>query len=109
MENYSREEEIFDSLQRMRRADALFGIDSGRGILGDMLADRQLAQDIASGMDVRCALGRQRMMDELMGNRRSNDMLADLITDEFIANDFESGCDLGEAITRQRFLDDLFD
>ena len=60
MEPWKNEDDIFDSLQRSRAMDDLFGQSSGRGILGDAAADRQLAQDIANGMNVRDTLERSR-------------------------------------------------
>lgn len=109
MDRQKREDEIFDSLRRMRERDALFGIDSGRGILGDMMADRQLARDIADGMGVRDALAGQRGMDYLCDDVKSNGVLSDLLEDDAIAADFENGRDLGDAISEQRFWDDLFE
>ena len=104
------EEEIFDSLQSARARDDLFGIDSGRGILGDMVADRELAQDIASGMDIREDLTRQRAMDDLFGTgRRSHGILSDMLTDDLIARDVEQGMDIGEAVAREEFWADVFD
>ena len=50
MEPWKNEDDIFDSLQRSRAMDDLFGQSSGRGILGDAAADRQLSQDIANGI-----------------------------------------------------------
>ncbi len=112
MEPWENEDEIFDSLQSARARDDLFGIDSGRGILGDMAADRELAQDIASGMDIRDALNRQRAMDDLFGTGRSHGILSDMLTDDLIARDVEQGMDIGEAIAREEFwadaMDDLF-
>lgn len=103
------EDEIFASLQRMRTLDDLFGIDSGRGIIGDMIADRQLARDIADGSDVRDALASQRLMDNLFGNGHSHGIISDMIEDNIIAADYENGNDIGEAIAKQRFWDNLFE
>ena len=112
MEPWEKEDEIFNSIQRSRAIGDLFGENSGRGILGDMAADRELAHDIASGMEVRDALERQRGMDYLIGDRRSNGILSDMLTDDLIARDVENGMDIGEAITREEawadFFDDLF-
>ena len=106
------ESDLYNSMQRSRAIDDLFGQSNGRGILGDMAADQQLAHDIASGMDVRDALNRQRNLDYLMGDRRSNGILSDMLTDEFIARDVENGMDIGEAISKEQywanFWDDLF-
>lgn len=110
--DYSRETDIYNSLQSSRAMDDLFGLSSGRGILGDMAADQQLAQDIASGMDVRDALERQRGMDYLIGDRRSNGILSDMLTDDLIARDVENGMDIGEAVSKEEswanFWDDMF-
>ena len=110
--DFDRENDIYNSLQRSRATDDLFGIDSGRGILGDMAADQQLAHDIASGMNVRDALERQRGMDYLFGDRRSNGILSDMLTDDLIARDVENGMDIGEAISREQswanFWHDMF-
>ena len=112
MEPWKNEDEIFDSIQRSRAMDDMFGESSGRGILGDMAADRELAHDIASGMEVRDALDRQRGMDYLIGDRRSNGILSDMLTDDLIARDVEAGMDIGEAISREEswanFWDDMF-
>ena len=89
-----KEEGIFDSIQRSRETDDLFGIDSGRGILGDAAADRQLARDIASGMNVRDALERQRGIDYIIGDRRSHGVLNDMLTDDLIARDMENGMEI---------------
>lgn len=112
MEPWEKEEEIFQSLQQSRAVSDLLGESSGRGILGDAAADRELAHDIASGLDVRQALDRQRGMDYLFGDRRSNGVLSDMLTDELIARDAEQGMDIGEAMTREEswanFWDDMF-
>jgi len=112
MEYSKDEKDIFDSIQRSRAMDDLFGENSGRGILGDAAADRQLAQDIASGMSVRDALDRQRGLDFLMGDRRSHGVLNDMLTDDLIARDVENGMEIGEAISREEswasIWDDLF-
>ena len=105
-------DEIYGSIQRSRAMSDLFGESSGRGILGDSAADWGLAQDIASGMDVREALERQRGIDYLMGDRRSNGILSDMLTDDFIAQDVRNGMDIGEAIAKEEswanFWDDFF-
>ena len=110
---WKKENEIFNSIQRARMAGDFFGESSGRGIIGDSIADRQLAHDIAFGMDIREALGQQRGVDYLIGDRRSGGILGDLYTDELIARDVESGMDIGEAIVKNEswsnFFDDLFD
>ena len=103
------ENEILDSVQRSRRLDDLFGIESGRGILGDLAADAQLAHDIASGMSVRDALEEQRLVDYTIGDRRSNGILSDMLTDDLIAQDVENGMDIGEAIAREEFWSNTFD
>jgi len=107
-----REDEIYNSIQHSRTIGDLFGENSGRGIMGDALADRELAHDIASGMDVRDALERQRGLDYLMGDRRSNGILSDMLTDDLIAQDVENGMDIGEAIAKEEswanFWDDMF-
>lgn len=107
-----KEEDIFNSIQSSRAADDLFGTDSGRGTLGDAAADRQLARDIASGMDVRDTLDRQRGIDYLVGDRRSHGILNDMLTDDLIARDVENGMDIGEAISKEEswadFWDDMF-
>ena len=112
MEPWEKEDEIFNSIQRSREIGDLFGENSGRGILGDMAADRELAHDIASGMEVRDALERQRGMDYLIGDRRSNGILSDMLTDDRIARDVEDGMDIGEAIAKEEswanFWDDMF-
>ena len=112
MEPWEKEDEIFNSIQRSRAIGDLFGENSGRGILGDMAADRELAHDIASGMEVRDALERQRGMDYLIGDRRSNGILSDMLTDDRIARDVEDGMDIGEAIAKEEswanFWDDMF-
>jgi len=104
--------DIYGSIQRSRAIGDLFGESSGRGILGDSAADWGLAQDIASGMNVRDALERQRGIDYLIGDRRSNGILSDMLTDDFIAQDVENGMDIGEAIAKEEswanFWDDLF-
>ena len=109
---FDREADIFNSLQQSRAMDDLFGISSGRGILGDLAADQELSHDIASGMDVREALERQRGLDYLIGDRRSNGILSDMLTDDLIAQDVENGMDIGEAISKEQswanFWDDLF-
>ena len=106
------EKDIFNAIQRSRALDDLFGENSGRGILGDAAADRQLAQDIASGMNVRDALDRQRGLDYLIGDRRSHGVLSDMLTDDMIARDVENGMDIGEAIAKEEswadFWDDMF-
>ena len=106
------ENEIFTSIQRSRMIGDLFGESSGRGIGGDVLADSQLAHDIASGMSVRDALEEQRLVDYMVGDRRSNGILSDMLTDDLIAQDVENGMDIGEAIAREEswgnFFDDLF-
>lgn len=107
--SWEKENDIYDSLQRAHARDDLFGIDSGRGILGDMQADRELAHDIASGMDVRDALMRQRAMDDLFGEGRSHGILNDMLTDDLIARDVENGMDIGEAISKEEFWADTFD
>lgn len=107
-EKQRKEDEIFDSLTRMRAADSFFGVDSGRGFLGDYAADRQLAHDIAEGRDVRDALADQRLMDSLFGQDHSKGIIADVLTDNAIASAYENGRDLGDAIADQRFMDDLF-
>lgn len=108
---FNREADIYNSLQQSRAMDDVFGIDSGRGILGDMAADQQLAHDIASGMEIRDALERQRGIDYLLGDRRSNGILSDMLTDDLIAQDVENGMDIGEAVSREQswanFWDDL--
>jgi len=104
-----READIYNSLQSSRARDDLFGISSGRGILGDMAADQQLAHDIASGMNVRDALERQRGLDYIMGDRRSNDILSDMLTDDLIARDVENGKDIGEAVAKEEFWGNFFD
>lgn len=110
--SWEKENEIYDSLQRAHARDDLFGIDTGRGILGDMQVDRELAHDIASGMDIRDALARQRGMDDLFGEGRSHGILNDMLTDDLIARDVANGMDLGEAISKEEawadFFDDLF-
>ena len=58
MKYWEKEEEIYNAIQRNRAISRLFGMASGRRIFGDAAADRQLARDIASGMDVRDALSR---------------------------------------------------
>ena len=112
MEPWEKEDEIFNSIQRSRAIGDLFGENSGRGILGDAAADRQLAHDIASGMSVRDALEQQRGLDYIMGDRRSNGILSDMLTDDLIAQDVENGMDIGEAIAKEEswsnFFDDLF-
>lgn len=107
--SWEKENDIYDSLQRAHARDELFGIDSGRGILGDMQADRELAHDIASGMDVRDALTRRRGMDDLFGEGRSHGILNDMLTDDLIAKDVENGMDIGEAISKEEFWADTFD
>ena len=109
MESWDREDELYDSLQHSQAIDDLFGRTSGRGILGDMAVDRELAHEIASGMDVRDALERQRGMDYLFGDRRSHGILNDMLTDDLIARDVENGMDIGEAISREEFWADAFD
>ncbi len=109
MEPWDNEDDIFNSIQRSRATDDLFGIDSGRGILGDAAADRQLAQDIANGMNVRDALERQRGIDYIVGNRLSHGVLNDMLTDDFIARDVENGMDIGEAISKEEFWADFWD
>ena len=110
--DFDLENNIYNSLQSSRAMDDLFGIDSGRGILGDMAADQQLAHDISSGTSVRDALERQRGMDYLFGDRRSNGILSDMLTDDLIARDVENGMDIGEAISKEQswanFWDDMF-
>lgn len=101
------ENDIFNSLQRMRTIDSLFGINTGNGFIEDMIADNQLSGDIANGVDVRDALADQRFMDSLFGEDRSNGIIEDMIDDSMIASNYENGCDLGEAIAEQRFWDDL--
>ena len=104
--------DIYQSIQRSRMAGDLFGESSGRGIAGDSIADWQLAQDIASGTNVRDALERQRGLDYLVGDRRSNGILNDMLTDDLIAQDVENGMDIGEAIAKEEswsnFWDDFF-
>lgn len=109
MEPWNQEEEIFDSIQRSRATGDLFGESSGRGILGDMAADRDLAHDIASGMSVRDALENQRGIDYLVGDRKSHRVLNDMLTDDLIAQDVENGMDIGEAIAKEEFWADAFD
>jgi len=109
MEYWENEDDIFDSIQRSRAVGDLFGENSGRGILGDMAADRELAHDIASGMDIRDALGRQRAMDDLFGTGRSHGILNDMLTDDLIARDVEAGMDIGEAIAKEEFWADAWD
>ena len=109
MEPWKNEDDIFDSLQRSRAMDDLFGQSSGRGILGDAAADRQLAQDIANGMNVRDALERQRGIDYIIGDRRSHGILNDMLTDELIARDVENGMDIGEAVAKEEFWGNFFD
>lgn len=112
MEPWEKENEIFNSIQQSRAAGDLFGESSGRGILGDLSADSQLAHDIANGASVRDALEWQRGIDYMVGDRRSNGILNDMLTDDLIARDVENGMDIGEAITREEawadFFDDLF-
>ncbi len=112
MDPLESENEIFNSIQRSRAIGDIFGESSGRGIAGDAFADRDLAHDIASGMDVREALERQRGMDYLIGDRRSNGILCDMLTDDLIAEDVENGMDIGEVIAKEEFwsnfCDDLF-
>ena len=112
MEPWENENDIFSSIQRSRATDDLFGQSSGRGILGDAAADRQLAQDIADGKNIRDALERQRALDDLIGDRRSHGILNDMLTDDLIARDVENGMDIGEAISKEEswadFWDDLF-
>ena len=113
MEPWDKENEIFDSLQRARALGDLTGESSGRGILGDICTDRQLAGDIANGVPVRDALERQRAVDDLVGDRRSHGVLADMLTDDLIARDVENGMDIGEAVMKEEswsnFFDELFD
>ena len=109
MNKKKREDDLFNSLQRTSTLDYLFGIDSGRGILGDMLADRELAHDIASGMNVRDALAKQRFMDDLFGDGHNHGIISDMISDGIVADEFENGRDLGDTLSEQRFWDDLFD
>ena len=109
MNPWEDENEIYDSIQRSRAVGDLFGESSGRGILGDMAADRDLAHDIASGMNVRDALDRQRGIDYLVGDRRSHGILNDMLTDDLIARDVENGMDIGEAIAKEEFWADAFD
>ena len=109
MDPWNQEDEIFNSIQHSRAIDDLFGENSGRGILGDLAADRDLAHDIASGMDVRDALERQRGLDYLMGDRKSHGILNDMLTDDLIAQDVKNGMDIGEAIAREEFWADTFD
>ena len=87
----------------------IFGESSGRGILGDALADGQLAHDIASGMSVRDALEEQRLVDYMVGDRRSNGILNDMLTDDLITQDVENGMDIGEAIAKEEFWSNAFD
>ena len=101
------EDEIFDSLQRMRAVDDLFGIDSGRGILGDMLEDRILARDIADGRSVMDALAAQHARDDLFGTGQ-RDIFSDMARDAAVAGAFEQGADLGESIACFRDQGDLF-
>ena len=105
-------DEIYRSLNRARMSYDLDGESSGRGILGDSIADWQLAQDLASGMDVREALSLQRGVDYLTGDRHSSGILGDALLDEQIARDIENGMDIGEAIIKNEswahFFDDLF-
>ena len=109
VKSWEKEEEIFDSIQRSRTIGDMLGESSGRGILGDLAADRELAHDIASGMDVREALDRQRGMDYLFGDRRSHGILSDMLTDDLIARDVESGMDIGEAIAKEEFWANAWD
>ena len=109
MNPWEDENEIYDSIQRSRAVGDLFGESSGRGILGDMAADRDLAHDIASGMNVRDALDRQRGIDYLVGDRRSHGILNDMLTDDLIARDVENGMDIGEAIAKEEFWANAFD
>ena len=104
-----RENDIFDSIQRSRMIGDLVGEDSGRGILGDALADSQLAHDIASGMSVRDALEEQRLVDYMVGDRRSHGIFPDMLTDDLIAEDVENGMDIGEAIAKEEFWSNAFD
>ncbi len=110
---WDRENEIFNSLQRARELGELAGEKSGRGIPGDICADRQLAHDIANGVPVRDALERQRAVDDLVGDRRSHGAPADMLTDDLIARDVENGMDIGDAMMREeawgRFFDRAFD
>ena len=109
MEPLKDKREIFNSLQQSRALGDLLGENSGRGILGDAAADEQLAQDIASGMDVRQALDRQRGIDYLVGDRRSHGLLNDMLTDDLIAQDVENGMDIGEAIAKEEAAADFWD
>ena len=109
MTPWEKKNEIYDSIQRSRAMGDLFGESSGRGILGDMAADRQLAHDIASGIPVRDALENQRGMDYLIGDRRSNGILNDMLTDDLISQDVENGMDIGEAIAKEEFWSNTFD
>ena len=110
--DYNRELEIFNALQQSRAMDDLFGIDSGRGILGDMAADHQLTYNIVSGMHIREALEHQRGTDYLFSDRRNNGFLNDMLTDDLFALDVETGMDIGEAIAKEEswanFRDDIF-
>ena len=109
MKSWDNEDEIFDSIQRSRAIGDLFGENSGRGILGDLAADSELAHDIASGLDVRDALEHQREIDYLIGDRRSHGILSDMLTDDLIAQDVKNGMDIGEAIAREEFWAEIFD
>ena len=110
---YQKADEIARSLHRARMSYDLFGESSGRGILGDSIADWQLAQDLASGMDIREALSLQRGVDYLVGDRRSSGIIGDALTDDLIARDIENGMDIGEAVVKNEswanFFDDLLD
>lgn len=103
------EKDIYDSIQRSRAMDDLLGENSGRGILGEAGADQQLAQDIASGMNVRDALDRQRGIDYIIGDRRSHGILNDMLTDNLSARDIKNGMDIGEAITKEESWADFWD
>ena len=106
---FENENDTFNSIQSSRATDDLFGYSSGRGILGDMAADRQLSHDLASGMNIRDALEAQRGVDDLIGDRKSHGVLNDMLTDDLIARDVENGMDIGEAISREEFWADTFD
>ncbi len=106
---FQRENDIYNSIQSSQAMGDLFGESSGRGILGDSLSDRYLAQDIASGMSVRDALEQQRLVDYTIGDRRSNGILNDMLTDDLIAQDVENGMDIGEAIAKEEFWSNAFD
>ena len=109
MKPWDKENEIFNTLQRARALGELMGENSGRGILEDISADRQLAHDIANGVPVRDALARRRNMDVLFGSGKSRGALADMLTDDLIAGDVENGADIGEAMIREEACSDLFE